>query len=369
MKRKCLNCGHSFETHTKMKYCCHECRDHHKNRLAFPDGSFYVECRLCGFRASDLNKHIVKHHNLTASQYCLQFGLELVELQSKELREHNSKMQKKAYAEGRLQGWGRGDNNPSKRKEVREGRMSIFSMNYHGYDGLSDEQKRQKIQDTLNSLAKQKAKNHNNPLSVDYYLKRGFTIEDAKQIITNRQRTFSLKKCIAKYGEIEGQKRFNAKQEKWQSTLNAKPQEEKDRINALKASSTKFICAYSKISQDLFNEIYNTIKDEFHEIYFATKSTEQGLNSNANFEYEVILEDGIHRFFLDFYVKDNNKVIEFDGDYWHGEARGNQMRDKIREDKLKKLGFTNILHIKECEYRINPKEVVAKCINFIRGQE
>ena len=28
------------------------------------------------------------------------------------------------------------------------------------------------------------------------------------------------------------------------------------------------------------------------------------------------------QFFLDFYVKDNNKVIEFDGDYWHGEKRG-----------------------------------------------
>jgi len=25
------------------------------------------------------------------------------------------------------------------------------------------------------------------------------------------------------------------------------------------------------------------------------------------------------KFFLDFYIKDNNKVIEFDGDYWHGE--------------------------------------------------
>lgn len=28
-------------------------------------------------------------------------------------------------------------------------------------------------------------------------------------------------------------------------------------------------------------------------------------------------------YFLDFYVEDNNKVIEFDGDYWHGEKRGN----------------------------------------------
>lgn len=52
-------------------------------------------------------------------------------------------------------------------------------------------------------------------------------------------------------------------------------------------------------------------------IFYATKN-DNNKNSNENFEYEVILEDGIHRYFLDFYVKDNNKVIEFDGDYWHG---------------------------------------------------
>lgn len=28
-------------------------------------------------------------------------------------------------------------------------------------------------------------------------------------------------------------------------------------------------------------------------------------------------------YFLDFYVKDNNVAIEFDGDYWHSEKRGN----------------------------------------------
>ena len=101
-------------------------------------------------------------------------------------------------------------------------------------------------------------------------------------------------------------------------------------------------------------------------IFYATKNNANSKNSNENFEYEVVLEDGIHRYFLDFYIKDNNKVIEFDGDYWHGEKRGNQKRDREREEKLKKLGFINILHVKEYDYKTNPNKVLQECLEFIR---
>ena len=70
-------------------------------------------------------------------------------------------------------------------------------------------------------------------------------------------------------------------------------------------------------------------------------------------------------YFLDFYVKDNNKVIEFDGDYWHGERRGNQKRDKEREDDIRQNGFVNILRIKERDYKADPQKVVDECIRFI----
>lgn len=368
MKVNCLNCNKVFETHTKTKYCCEECKKHHKNILLYPDGSEYVECQICHHRAIDLNKHIKKHHNLTSAKYCSKFNIEMVDLQTKSMREHNIEMQKKAYAEGRAGGWGHGDANPSRRVEVKEGRKSIFSMNYEGYDGLTDEQKKEKIQDLLHNLAEAKKKKHNNPLTLDYYETRGFTKEEAKKMLAERQSAFSLEKCIEKYGENEGRKKFEERQKKWQDTLNSKPQEEKDRINSLKASVSKYICSYSKISQKLFCEIYDIIKNDFNEIYFATKKSNNCENSNANFEYEVILDDKIHRFFLDFYVKDNNKVIEFDGDYWHSEAKGNQLRDKARENTLKKLGFTKILHVKEHDYRCNPKEVVEKCVKFLKEQ-
>ena len=365
MKKICLYCNKEFEDHTKSKCCCRKHQLMYKNRQKYPDGSDFVECKICKFRATDLNWHIKKIHLMTIDEYCNKFNIQKIDLQTKAFRKHNSDMQKLAYKEGRLIGWGKGDANPSRRKEVREGRKSIFSENYIGYDGLSKEEKQQKIALLLKTIAENKKKNKTNPLTIEYYLAKGYSKEEAQKKLKNRQATFTLEKCINKYGVDEGTKIFNERQKKWQNTLKNKPIEEIKRINAAKASSAKFICAYSKISQELFDKIYNEIKSQYSMIFYATKN-DNNKNSNENFEYEVILEDGIHRYFLDFYIKDNNKVIEFDGDYWHGEKRGNQKRDKEREDKLKSLGFTNILHIRECDYKSDPNKVVQECLQFIR---
>ena len=66
-------------------------------------------------------------------------------------------------------------------------------------------------------------------------------------------------------------------------------------------------------------------------------------------------------------VEDNNKVIEFDGDYWHGEKRGNQKRDAEREANLRRLGYTDILRIRERDYNADPDAVVRRCVEFITG--
>jgi ribonucleoside-diphosphate reductase alpha chain len=41
---------------------------------------------------------------------------------------------------------------------------------------------------------------------------------------------------------------------------------------------------------------------------------------------------------LDFIDLSSNRIIEFDGDYWHCEARGNVSRDRIRDEILTKNG-------------------------------
>ena len=367
MTKICPYCGKEFETRHRTEFCTRKCQLTFINHQRFPDGSGYIECKICGQRAHDLNKHIVTVHKMTAEEYCAQFNLQLVDLQSAKIREHNSAMQKLAYKEGRLHGWGKGDANPSRRKEVREGRKSIFSKNCEKYDGLTAEEKEKKIQDLLSNIAKEKAENHNNPLTVDYYTSRGLTEKEAKEKLKERQCTFSLEKCIEKYGELEGTKIWKNRQEKWQQTLANKSPAEIKLINSKKANASRRICSYSKISQELFDKIYSQIKDQYKEIFYATKPDSKLSNTYNNFEYEVLVPDGIHRYFLDFYVKDNNKVIEFDGDYWHSDKRGNKLRDFLREKELRHLGYKNILKVKEHDYRENPDKVVQQCLDFIRA--
>ena len=104
-------------------------------------------------------------------------------------------------------------------------------------------------------------------------------------------------------------------------------------------------------------------------IFYATKN-DNNKNSNENFEYEVILEDGIHRYFLDFYIKDNNKIIEFDGDYWHGEKRGNQQRDRYREKLIfEAIPGIQLKRVKERDYRKNPEKIVNECVEWILENE
>lgn len=80
------------------------------------------------------------------------------------------------------------------------------------------------------------------PTQLGYWLKKGFSEEEAKEKLKERQNTNSLEKFIERYGEVEGPKKWRERQQKWQTTLNSKPDEEKSRINKAKAyGGNKFI--------------------------------------------------------------------------------------------------------------------------------
>lgn len=48
-----------------------------------------------------------------------------------------------------------------------------------------------------------------NATRIDYWLDKGHTLEEAKKLLKERQSTFTLDKCIAKYGKEEGTKIFH----------------------------------------------------------------------------------------------------------------------------------------------------------------
>ena len=198
------------------------------------------------------------------------------------------------------------------------------------------------------------AKNCNT--SLQFYLNKGYDEETAKKMLSERQHTFSLEKCIEKYGEENGIKRFKERQKKWLNSLNTPENIEKLKQGRIKGLSVQWGKHYSKISQVLFNSIAEKLANKNLDIYYAT---------NKNEEYHVIISP-IKTPMLDFFIPSLNKWIEFDGDFWHGYAPGNQIRDKKREEAIfAAVPGIQLKRIKEQDYRNNPEKIVAECVEWI----
>jgi hypothetical protein len=72
----------------------------------------------------------------------------------------------------------------------------------------------------------------------EYWINLGYSEEEAILKVSQIQTTFSLEKCIEKYGKEDGLNKWKLRQEKWISTLNSKGEEEKALINSKKCSIT-----------------------------------------------------------------------------------------------------------------------------------
>lgn len=120
------------------------------------------------------------------------------------------------------------------------GELSPWSKDFISYKNLSDEDKdkarRQKCYCKDRTDFKAVEKNCNT--SLEFYLNKGYDEDTARKMLKERQATFSLEKCIKKYGEEEGIKRFKERQEKWKQSLNTPENIEKlknGRLKGLKA--------------------------------------------------------------------------------------------------------------------------------------
>lgn len=180
--------------------------------------------------------------------------------------------------------------------------------------------------------------------TIEYWILRGYTKEQAVKKVSDLQATFTYDICIKKYGEIEGKKRWAQRQLKW--------------INSLSSSGMK--SGFSKISQELFAQL----SEKFPSIIFGTNEKCLTVNENS---YMI---DCIHG--------EKKKIIEFYGDYWHANpikfdedkkihkktALEVWEKDKKKVDDLKSLGY-EVLIVWESEFKLNREETIAKCIQFL----
>lgn len=287
-----------------------------------------VTCQMCGQTMKDLTSHIFRKHGIKAEKYKELYPGAPIRCESL-LKQQSERI--------------KGDKNPAYQ---HGGKFSPFSNNFiHGTDKI-EETKRKAIENRTDDKCSTK---------IEYWLKKtNGDREKAKLLLSERQSTFSLKKCIAKYGIRDGTEIWNERQCKWQKSMNDKPPEEIERIHKARMCDGK---GYSKISQELFNSINILINEEV--VYYATSD-----KNKDNNEYFHISKLTGKKFFFDFFYPSKNKIIEFDGDYWHSEKRGNKERDMLRHNILEQEGFI-ILRVCEKDYKNDKQGTIEKCINFL----
>jgi hypothetical protein len=188
---------------------------------------------------------------------------------------------------------------------------------------------------------------------IEGWIKLGYSEEEAKIKLKTHQSTFSLKKCIEKYGLEEGTNRWKERQEQWQNTLNSKSIEEITKINKSKIRKSG---AISKFEQDLVNTLLETL----------------------DIETQFMLSRNNKRYLYD--IRYKNKLIEFNGTYWHCDPRyyeENYFRkeskifardvwnnDRIKSDVANENGF-DLLVIWESDFKNDKNKEIEKCIKFL----
>lgn len=331
-----------INVHPNKKYCNNECNQKYlilKHNMKFENKECCV-CEICGLKSTSLSSHIKLIHKITINEYKEKYNKTLDEIILPSTRKK----------------WGdkiKGENNGA---YGHDGKYSPYSKKFIKYDNLTEQQIDNKLKKVQNKMSTSMKENQNLPSQIGYWVKQGYSEQEATELVSKRQTTFSKEVCINKYGKKEGLEIWKQRQKKWQNTLTSKPPEEIERINRAKMKFN----GYSKISQKLFWSIYDNIKNDFNNIYFAEYGNKE------NNEYMILTEDKKCIFF-DFYIKDISKVIEFDGDYWHGEKRGNQERDRIREEKIKNTGI-QVYRVLERDFNNDPNNVIKECLYYIYGK-
>ncbi len=190
---------------------------------------------------------------------------------------------------------------------------------------------------------------------IDYYIARGYSLAESQIMITNSQKYFSKDICIEKYGNVDGIAVWQNRQASWQATLNKKSDEEKARINRLKLSKGITVSAAEKL---ILEQIQVTIPNVIHQFTLIKTDKKQ-------YVYDIMA---------------NNKIIEYNGDFWHAnpniylpdyvnprtklKAVDKWALDSIKIRYAQSQGY-EVLVIWERDFKNNTEETIKKCIQFL----
>lgn len=315
-------------------------RDH--KRQQFLDSVVTLSCKICDYRSENsLQPHILSVHFLSPQQYYEQTNSTVADVYSTITRNKLGML---------------GDKNPW---FDHKGKLSPFSEKFIKYHNETDPGKL--AHEKLLAAIKSREESGNNSCTLNYYIKNGFSEQEAKEALKTRQTTFSLKNQIEKLGEEEGTKRWKKRQTDWQRTFLNKSDEELSRIYTQRSINGRG--GPSKISQLLFKKL-------------ETSTCRYHLHGG-----EFFLKVNNKRIMID-YV-DGLKAIEFFGSYYHADPRlfsendnspgwrTDKVSDLWRDDRqrleiIKSVGY-DIKVVWELDFIKKPEETVKECLEFLQN--
>ena len=210
----------------------------------------------------------------------------------------------------------------------------------------------------------------------------------------NKSRAVTIELCIERHGEEAGRKMWNEYCERQRYTTSLEYMieeygetngiEKYNKFNEerLKQAYINFVLnpnnrsdrSFSNVSQDLFNSIKDKLTKLgiYNEIYYETYNHEYLINQSKTQPY-----------FLDFYDKTKNLVIEFNGSYWHADPRLYESTDVFKrngntttaqhiwdKDKKRKGNIIRILNnpiyieVWESDWNENPDKVMEEILKY-----
>lgn len=340
-KMICPVCGKEFiQTAPTKKYCSYRCTTIAKNQFAKDrmleaskeeytgiEGVDYLECKICGQRMTFFSPAHLKMHGITKEEYEAKYG---------KFQSYPSK-----YIESHFVGENNASHSSKLDEQTRKER-SPFSKEFYKKRGLSEEDR--------NKFISSIDREYNTTL--EYYINKGMTEEEAKKALTERQRTFTLEKCIEKYGEVDGRLRWDDRQDKWKLKMFADDQ--------------KICCGQSKACAKLVELILEGTDGTDVELLY-------GDNEFKIFDFSTV-------YLYDVTNVKKKKIIEFNGDLWHGNPKlytGDQIqrvtnipfskvweKDRIKKEVAEQNGF-EIMVVWESDFHKNQDEIVEQCKKFI----
>jgi len=371
MIKKCEVCGCEFETSNPRKvYCSKKCKRFHivyekhvkesdKLKSEGIEGIDYVIDQWNGFAVKNMYGLYMKffHPGKTKDDYLREFPNAKLWCDKVKIAitKNSGKYMKTEKYKKMFSEKFKGEKNPNHRSKTteqeRKSRSPFCDEFYEIHEGNRDE------------FMKNISETRDYNTKIGYYESKGYTNDEAKVLLKERQNTFTLEKCIKKYGEVEGRAIFERRQKLWSDKI-----EKKYRNGEFsKAPKHKNGSCFSKIEKQFISMLIEYGK--FEENKCKTYSTKQ---------LTLFDKSTSKRYYYDFCYE--NKIIEFNGDYWHCNpqiykcdyyhkilnCRADEIwkMNKNKIDYAESMGYS-VYVVWENDFKKDSIAVIRQCLKYI----